>query len=243
MSIAYTDLFYVLESMAMYKVLMIMLIVMAHSVVLAMIRDGCLVQYCQPTPSWACRRLRPVPALLLSSHPRCALRQDTTARLHAHHRATTRRRWSCPLPAARSCWAVLPRCVLYATPGNNVGLGNGHRYLALPGVAMCTSNASALALHRMVDGAQWAPLRVLDLWTASNCLLHALLWRLWAAGVAAIRVGVDHWAITSANANRVLSSLPATSDVRGGSSSQCRLPLSPRRWTITVQRCQAGRLH
>ena len=41
MSIAYTDLFYVLESMAMYKVLMIMLIVMAHSVVMAMIRDVC----------------------------------------------------------------------------------------------------------------------------------------------------------------------------------------------------------
>ena len=73
--------------------------------------------------------------------------------------------------------------------------------------------AAALALHRTVDGPGWAPLRVLDLRTASNCLLHALLWRLWAAGVAAIRGGVVHWAITSANANRVLLSLPATAAV------------------------------
>ena len=108
---------------------------------------------------------------------------------------------------------------------------------------MYTSNASALALHRMVDGAQWAPLRVLDLWTASNCLLNTLLWQLWATGMAAIRVGVDHWAITSVNTNRVLSSLTAASDVQGGSSSQGRLPLSPRRWTITVQHWQAGCLH
>ena len=35
MSIVYADLFYVLASMSMYKVLMIILIVMAHSVVLA----------------------------------------------------------------------------------------------------------------------------------------------------------------------------------------------------------------
>ena len=49
---------------------------------------------------------------------------------------------------------------MYVTPGNDGGLRYGHCYLAL---------------HRSINGAGWAPFRVLDLGTASDYLLHALL--------------------------------------------------------------------
>ena len=93
---------------------------------------------------------------------------------------------------------------------------------------------AALALHRTANRARRAPLRVLDLRTASDYLLHALLWWLWAAGVLTIGVGVDHWVIMSANAKRVMSSLLAASGIRGGLSSQSRLPPLHSRWAITA---------
>ena len=135
-----------------------------------------------------------------------------------------RQRWLRPLPATQSCWAVLPQFFMHATPSNNAGMGDGHRYMVLTGVAMRPQGVNALlvntvcaislALHHKVDGAGLTPLWMLDMGTGSNCLIYLLFWRLWAVGVAVFGVGVDIdcVSITSANTKRMILSMPVAKD-------------------------------